>query len=79
MRVGYFIQLPLTVKVCYVIYYTQFSDSTLIYIVPKDGFISSYTYFMTSIPSTCCLTNNLTGDTAKNPLIEKHELEIIVA
>ena len=77
MREGFFIQFPVALKVCYVIYYTQFSVNILIYILRKDDYRGAYVYFIKSIASRCCFPNNEADDVANNPPNEEHELDII--
>ena len=75
MRVGFFIQFPLPLKVCYIIYYTQFSLNIFIYIMRKDDYRSAYIYFMKSMASSCGFPMNEISDAALNSRSnELHEL-----
>ena len=77
MRVGFFIQFPLALKVCYIIYYTQFSLNIFIYIMRKDDYRSAYVYFMKSVASRCCFPNFESPGASQHPSNEQHELGIV--
>ena len=66
MRVGFFIQFPLLLKLCYIIYYTQFSLNIFIYIMRKDDYRSAYVYFMKSVASRYCFSNNENSDSSQH-------------
>ena len=66
MRKGFFIQFTsLPVKICYIIYYTQFSLNVFIYSLGKGELLDSYTSFLRQIIGCFC----------KNSRSENSELE----
>ena len=77
MRVGFSIQFPLTLRVCYILYYTQFSVNILIYIIRNNDYRGAYVYSAKSIASKCCFLNTHTDAVANTPPNDDHELDII--
>ena len=68
MRKGFFIQFTsLPVKICYILYYTQFSLNVFIYSLGKGELLDSYTSFLKQILGFLC----------KNSRSENCELEIL--